>query len=150
MITLQQQTKKNKMSLTTSFDKLFDDFDLIWRPRWPSTQFMDEEFKRIRCDVKEDNDKFTVAAELPGMNKEDIKITFNNGALDIRGEFKREKEEKDEVRHVVERRYGKVSRRIGLPSNVDASQISAEYKDGVLYVNIPKTEKSKSVDVKIN
>jgi HSP20 family protein len=140
------------MSLTSfkEFDKLFDDFDFFMRPRRPRSQIAKRDFKGILCDIKETPDKYMISAELPGMKKEDIKLSLHNGVLDISGEHKLEKEEKDEVHHLIERSYGKFSRRIQLDENIDPSKVSAEYKDGVLYVNIPKSEKAKPIDVKIN
>lgn len=140
------------MSLTSfkEFDKLFEDFDFFMRPRWPIKSTSRRDYKEILCDVKETPDKFLVSAELPGIRKDQIKLSLHEGVLEISGEHKQEKEEKDEVHHLVERSYGKFSRRIQLPDAVDPSKVHAEYKDGVLYVNIPKSEKAKPVDVKIN
>ena len=100
-------------------------------------------------DVTETDDEYTLKAELPGMSKDDIQITFKDGVLTLEGERKKETESKDVNYHRLERAYGKFCRSFELPSEVVADKISAEYKDGVLIVHLPKTEESKSKQIKI-
>ena len=76
-------------------------------------------------DITEDDDHYTVTAELPGAKKEDVTVELHEGMLTIRGEKKSEREEKDEQRRHVERRFGSFSRSFSLPANADADAIKA-------------------------
>jgi HSP20 family protein len=102
-------------------------------------------------DIVEDKDSYIVKAEIPGMKKEDIKVTVRDNILTISGERSSETEEKEKTYHRIERSYGRFSRTIALPSTVDASKIKAAYKDGVLQITLPKPEsaKPKQIDVEI-
>ncbi len=102
-------------------------------------------------DVEETEDEFNITAELPGMKKEDIKITFQDNILTISGEKKMEEKREDKNFHRMERTFGKFSRSIGIPAGVKLDKIEAEYKNGVLYVHIPKAEeaKPKKIDIKL-
>jgi HSP20 family protein len=102
-------------------------------------------------DVSEDDKRYTVKAELPEMKREDIKVSLDNGVLSISGERKFEKEEKDKKYHRVERAYGSFLRSFTLPDDADASQVDAQYRDGMLTVNVGKSEKAKprAIDVKV-
>ena len=102
-------------------------------------------------DITEDDKEYVVKAEIPEMKKEDIKINVHDDVLTVSGERKYEKEEKGKKFHRVERAYGSFMRSFALPENADGSKISAEYKDGVLKVHLPKSEqaKKKAIEVKI-
>ena len=102
-------------------------------------------------DIYQDADKEVVLkAELPDMVREDIDITVDNGTLTIRGEKKFTGEVKEEQFHRVERRYGSFSRSFSLPQTVDATRVSAEYKNGVLTVRLPLREEAKPRQIKVN
>jgi HSP20 family protein len=102
-------------------------------------------------DISEDDKEFVVKAEVPEMKKEDIKINVHDDVLTLSGERKYEKEEKGKKYHRVERAYGSFLRSFTLPENADGTKVSAEYKDGVLKVRLPKSEnaKPKAIEVKI-
>ena len=100
-------------------------------------------------DVTEDEHHVTVAVELPGLKKEDVRIQFENGVLTISGEKKVEKETKDKSWHRMERRYGSVYRAIALPSGVQSENADATFSDGVLTVRLPKREDMKPRTLKI-
>jgi HSP20 family protein len=102
-------------------------------------------------DISEDDKEYVVKAEIPEMKKEDIKINVHDDVLTVSGERKYEKEEKGKKYHRVERAYGSFMRNFALPENADGSKISADYKDGVLKVHLPKSEhaKKKAIEVKI-
>jgi HSP20 family protein len=89
-------------------------------------------------------------AELPDMTREAIDITVDNGTLTIRGEKRLSDEVKEEQFHRIERRYGTFSRAFSLPQSVDASRVSAEYKNGVLTVRLPMREEAKPRQVKVD
>ena len=102
-------------------------------------------------DIYQDADKEVVLkAELPDMVREDIDITVDNGTLTIKGEKKFSADVKEEQFHRVERRYGSFSRSFSLPQTVDATRVSAEYKNGVLTVRLPLREEAKPRQVKVN
>jgi len=103
-------------------------------------------------DIAETPEAFEIKAELPDVKKEDVRVTVEEGQLRISGERKQEKEERGKKYHRVERSYGSFMRSFSLPENVDDSKLSAEYKDGVLNVRLPKTEKAKpkAIAVKVS
>jgi len=102
-------------------------------------------------DIAEHDDQFVVKVELPGVNKDDVKITLENNILTIRGEKKQEKETKKENYHRVERSYGSFQRSFTLPTTVKSDKINAVYKDGILQIELPKAEeaKPKQIEVKV-
>ena len=103
-------------------------------------------------DITEDTKEYTIKAELPGLTKENVKVTVEDGVLEIAGERKQEKEEKDKKHHRIESSYGSFRRSFTLPPGSSGEKVSAEFKDGVLKVHLPKdqTAKPKSVEVKID
>jgi len=103
-------------------------------------------------DVYEDKDNFVVHTELPGLKREDIEVTLEDGGLVISGERKaEEKRNEGEIRR-QERFYGKFQRALTLPAPVAADKVKAQYKDGVLTVTVPKAEEAKprKIDVTVN
>jgi HSP20 family protein len=100
-------------------------------------------------DIAEDADRIVVTAEVPGMKQEDIEINFDGGLLTIRGARKFEKEDNERTYHRLERAYGSFVRTFTLPRTVDADKITANYKDGVLDVVIPKKEEAKPKQIRI-
>jgi HSP20 family protein len=103
-------------------------------------------------DITEDDKEYLVKAELPEMKKEEIKINVHEDVLSISGERKYEKEEKGKKYHRVERAYGSFVRSFTLPEDADGSKINAEYKDGVLKIHLPKSEKAKpkAIEVRVS
>src|SRR5438045_6945211 len=104
------------------------------------------------ADITEDDREYVIKAELPELKKEDVKVTVENGVLTISGERKFEKEEKNKKYHRVERSYGSFVRSFALPDLADANKVKAEFKDGMLTVHVPKSEraKAKQVEVKVS
>ena len=101
-------------------------------------------------DMIEDKDKVMVNVDLPGMKKEDIKVSVQDNTLTIKGERKAEKEEKDKNYHRVERLYGTFCRSFSLPGKVDGQKIKANYKNGVLSIDLPKAEEVKPKEIPID
>jgi len=121
---------RNLVSLPREINRFFNHLgldvlstDTVWSPA---------------VDITETEDGYEVKAEIPGMNKDEIKINYENDMLTLYGERNHEKEEKNKNFHRIERRYGKFQRSFYLPNHVKAEGIKANYKDGVLTVNIPK------------
>lgn len=100
-------------------------------------------------DLTETDEEFCLTAEFPGMSADDIDVEVEENDLVLRGEKGMEKEEEGEDYHVTERSYGEFYRRFSLPSSVDAEKISAEMKDGVLTVRLPKTEQKAGRKIEI-
>jgi HSP20 family protein len=103
-------------------------------------------------DVYEDKDNVYVRAELPGMRKEDIDLSFHNGSLSISGERKGEEKLNGAEVYRSERFFGRFQRTITLPTLVASDKIKATYKDGILNVTLPKAEeaKPKHIDVAVS
>jgi len=101
-------------------------------------------------DVIEDQDSVVVKAEMPGMKKDDVKISVQDNVLTLKGEKKQEKEEKEADCHRIERSYGSFCRSFQLPTAVRTDKIKASYKDGVLSITLPKTEEVKPKEIPIS
>jgi HSP20 family protein len=101
-------------------------------------------------DIIEDDKEYIIKTDLPEVKKDDVKVTVENGVLTIVGERKLDKEENKKY-HRVERAYGRFVRTFVVPEGVDAGKVSAEFKDGVLYVHLPKSEKPtpKQIEIKV-
>lgn len=103
-------------------------------------------------DVSETDDAYKVRAELPGVDKEDLDVSINDGVLTISAESKFEHNEEKDGRVIrQERRYGKYARSMRLADNVDEDKVKAEYKDGILVLDLPKAEvvKPKKIEVAV-
>lgn len=102
-------------------------------------------------DIQETETEYLVNAELPEVRKEDVKVTVENGVLTVQGERKQEKEEKGKRFHRIERSYGTFLRTFTVPLDAEESKVAADFKDGILRVHLPKTEKPrpKAIEVKV-
>jgi HSP20 family protein len=102
-------------------------------------------------DVSETDGEYQIKAEIPDVKKEDVRVTLEDGVLTIQGERKQEKEEKGRKYHRVERSYGSFVRSFTLPDLVDEEKVKAEFKDGVLNLQLPKSQKAKpkAIEVKV-
>lgn len=103
-------------------------------------------------DVNETKDTVQVRAEIPGLDKNQISIDVQNNYLILSGEKKHENEKKENNYHWRECSFGKFTRRVVLPSEIDSNKASAEYKNGVLNITLPKVENKnrKHIEVKVN
>ena len=102
-----------------------------------------------RVDTAEDNKNIYITAELPGMAKDDVKVTLSDNVLTIQGKKERKTEETKKNFHRVERSFGSFARAFRLPATVDAEKITASYEDGVLKLEMPKREESKARRIQI-
>lgn len=100
-------------------------------------------------DITEDDKEYVVKAEIPEMKGEDIKINVHEDVLTVSGERTYEKEDKGKKYHRVERAYGSFMRNFTLPEDADGTKVNAEYKDGVLKVHVPKSEKMKPKAIEV-
>ena len=102
-------------------------------------------------DISETEDEYLIKADLPEVKREDVKITVQERILTIQGERAQEREERGKRYHRVERTYGNFARSFTLPDYVDDTKVTAEFKDGVLKLHLPKSEKAKpkAIEVKV-
>ncbi|MCL7942708.1 Hsp20/alpha crystallin family protein [Marinobacter sp. ATCH36] len=101
-------------------------------------------------DIKETPEAFNIEAELPGMSKDDVKVTVHDGVLTIQGERKHEEETNDKKHHRIERVYGSFLRRFTLPENVDENSIRASFKDGILSLTLTKAEPAEPKAIEVD
>ena len=100
-------------------------------------------------DISETDTEYLIKAELPEVKKEDVKVTVQDGVLMIQGERQQEKEEKGKKFHRVERSYGSFVRTFTLPDYVDDTRVKAEFKEGILTLHLPKSEKAKPKAIEV-
>jgi HSP20 family protein len=100
-------------------------------------------------DICETPESYLVTAELPGLTKDDVNISYEDGILTIRGEKKQEKEEKRKNYHRVERSFGAFERSFRVPSRVLLDKVEAKFKDGVLHLMLPKAEEARPKEIPI-
>ena len=137
---------RDMLNLNGRADRLFNDFfypsrgvlpsrDLDWNPR---------------VDIYEEEDAIVLKAELPGVEKDNIVVDVKDRVLTLKGERSSNSEVKEENYYRRERTFGSFERRFNLPDNVDAEKITADYKDGVLKVDIPKPEETKQRKITVH
>jgi HSP20 family protein len=130
------QDRFNRL-FTQTFPRLFDEGEgsiTAWMPA---------------VDIYETAHDLTLKAELPGIDPKDLDARVEDGTLYLKGERKFEKESKKENYHRIERTYGSFMRSFALPTSVDADKVSAEYKDGILTLTLPKKEEAKAKTIKV-
>ena len=125
-------------------DRLWDRF---FRERPLAKTFFEEWAPSV--DISETGDNLIVKAELPGLEAKDVNVSLSGDLLTIKGEKKKETEEKDEHHHYIERFSGSFERSFRLPVSVEADKVGAEFDKGVLHITLPKTQKTKNKEVKI-
>jgi HSP20 family protein len=136
------------MSMQRDISRMFDSF---FRGGLPEDDALVPSEWIPAVDIAEHENEYSVKLELPGVSKEDVKITMQNNVLSVRGEKKQEKESKGSSFHRVERSYGAFRRNFTLPSTVKSDRIDASYADGILTISLPKAEeaKPKQIEVKV-
>ena len=133
------------VTLREDIDSLFNDF---FR-RVPVEKFTKENLWFPALDIEETKDDIKISAELPGLKKDEIKLTISNGQLVLQGERKLEKEEKDKTYHRIERRYGSFRRTVSLPTEAETDKVKAIYEKGILNITLPKSKKAKPKEIGI-
>jgi HSP20 family protein len=134
------------------FEDMRGEMARLWgqRPLIPRSTFrMGEGIWAPRMDVFEKNGNVHIKVELPGVNKDAVKVEMDNGDLIIQAERKAEEEVREEDYYRMERTYGSFYRRVAIPFEVKAEQIKASYTDGVLEVEVPKPAKAVPAPMKI-
>jgi HSP20 family protein len=132
------------------FQDLFDDLFKGFLVRPVMGEGGQPQIARMKIEVAENKDAFTVKAEVPGVKKEDIQISIDGDQVSITAEVKQEKEVKEGERVVhSERYYGKVARAFRLGHEIDEATSSAKYSDGVLELTLPKKAAAKSKQISV-
>jgi HSP20 family protein len=143
---------RDLLNFEREFDRLFNQYD---RRFGIEDDRRNEELENaVWCplaDIYEDNDSFRLMMDVPGINKEDVKVSYKDHQLIISGERKQEQDAENYKFHRVERNYGKFYRSFDLPEKIDETKIQAEVDRGQLIVTIPKLEeqKEKAVNIKV-
>lgn len=127
----------------------YDDFENFFYDNFPTENFKSNWYPAV--DIEHKEKEYILRADLPGMKKEDIKVTVENSCLTLKGERKTEHEENKYNYHRIERTHGTFQRSFKIPEGLTEKQIKAKYNDGVLELTIPtpKVEEPKQIDVKI-
>jgi HSP20 family protein len=140
------------LNMEREFNKLFNSFGTRFGVN-RDTENGNEEYENAiwspLTDVTEDKDNYSLSLDIPGVPKENVKISYTNGQLVISGERKQEKENKDKNYYRVERSFGRFYRSFNLPQEIKEDQIEASFKDGLLNITIPKAEKVKPKEIEI-
>lgn len=103
-----------------------------------------------RVDIKEEADRFVIAADIPGVDPKDIEINMDSGILSIKGERRTEAKQESERYSRIERSHGLFYRRFALPDSADPEGVSASGKHGVLEISIPKRAETKPRRIEVN
>jgi len=131
--------------LQDRMNRMFDDAGRTWRTDEPAATTT----WSPAVDIFETEGEIVVKAELPGMERKDIVLNLESNVLTVRGERRFAKETKDDNYHRIERSYGTFSRSFSIPATVDAEEIRADYRDGVLKIVLPKKEQAKPKQIRI-
>ena len=137
---------RDLISIQDEINRLFDDFfeRPVTRPEWTEATW-------CPCvDMSETKDNVIIKTEIPGISKDDVKVSVQDNVLTLSGEKKQEKEEKDANYHRIERNHGSFSRSFTLPASVKPDKVKATYKDGVLNITLPKSEEVKPKEIPIS
>ena len=122
-------------------------------PLWRKMDFspFDEESWSPRVDISETDDQVMIKAEMPGVKRDEVKVSVEDNTLIIHGERKEEKKEEGRRFHRLECRYGSFERRFSLPTNVDQKNIDASFENGILTLKLVKTEAAarQQIEVKV-
>ena len=131
-------------TLRKEMDQLFDS---MWREDVPESALSGSWTPKL--DLSETKDQIVVRAEVPGLDPADLRVEYRDGLLTLRGEKKREQEQKNERFYRMERSYGAFVRSIRLPAPADAKKVTASFKQGILVVTLPKSPEAVGTSVPI-
>jgi HSP20 family protein len=102
-----------------------------------------------KLDLSETKDAYMIKAEIPGVEQKDLSVSLQDQTLTIKGEKHKEKEEKDEKYHRIERSWGEFTRSIMLPGAAETEKVDATFKNGVLTITLPKTQAAKGTTIPV-
>lgn len=142
---------RDLLNVEREFNRLFRSFEN--RFGLSSRRDIEEEYENALwtplADISEDKNNYTIQLDLPGVKKEDLKLSCSDGNISISGERKEEKVSDTTKYHRVERNYGKYFRTFSLPQNIQQDKINAEFKDGQLKITIPKKDEARPKEIEI-
>jgi len=132
------------LNLRRTVDRLFDNTS-------PDREWTQSTIWGLAVDVVENKDDFIVKASIPGINPDDLDISYADDTLTIKGEIKSDNEVKENQYHLRERRFGSFARSISLPTKINGDAIEASYQNGVITLRLPKAEevKPKRIAIKV-
>ena len=135
---------REMMTLREAMDRLFD--DAFTRP----INLRDGGWSAPAVDMYQTDDEVVVKVALPGFKADEVQINVTGDVLSLRGELKREQEEKDKAWHIREHRWSSFERSVALPTQVQADRANADFENGILTITLPKAEevKPKTISVK--
>jgi len=138
-------------AMRADLDRVFDRFERGWPalsglglPRFGETGGL-----AAKLDVREEENRIVIEADLPGVAEKDVAVTFADGVLTIKGERKDEREEKKDNYHIAERSFGRFERSLRLPDGIDENAIEANFDQGVLKVVAPKRPEALKAEKRI-
>jgi HSP20 family protein len=134
-------------TLRHQMNHLFDD---VFRPVVRDDEKLSEWSRYPTVDIYDNDESIMITAELPGMDKKDIVIDVKDGVLTLKGERAFDNEVKNEKYYCRERSFGKFERIFRIPAEADPETISADYKNGILKINIPKPEEQKPKQIAVH
>ena len=137
------------------FGSFFNEMENLFEDFWGSNFLADVEGSSRRCsvDISENEDKFIVEAELPGIDEENLEVKLDQDILTISAQREEKDEEKDEEKNYYRKeiRKGRFERRFRLPDNIDQDEIKANLQNGMLKITLPKSEEAKTVkNIEVN
>lgn len=138
---------RNMFGFRPSMNSLLDDFFLPMRKVDDEKSFWSWNPK---VDIYDEDNHIVVKAELPGVDKNDIVVDIKDRVLTLKGERSTDNEVKEDDYYRKERSYGRFERRFALPGDVNTDDIKAEYKDGLLKIDIPKPEQDKPKQITVH
>ncbi len=136
---------RNFINIKNEIDRIYDE---MFANRTDESESMGKVVPPVNID--ENKNEFIISAELPGMDKKEVNITFLDGTLSLSGEKRRTKKENLKNSHRSEREFGSFSRSFAIPGQIDENKIEASFDKGVLTVRLPKAEAAKEREIKIN
>lgn len=136
---------RNVMAFRDEMDRLIDDF---YGKQTPAGEIYEGDWCP-NMDLKESDNEIRASIELPGLSKDDIKVSVQGDLLTVSGEKKTEVADSKENVHRIERSYGYFKRVVTLPTEVESDKVKAEFKDGVLKVTMPKVETKKTREIPV-
>lgn len=144
--------KPDRKDIEKMFERFLEDpFRGFMRNRFPEIGELGLSEKVVpKVDMYEKGNMIYVDVEAPGINKDNINISISDGVLNIKGEFKEEEEVNEDDYYYSERSYGSFSRRLALPVEVEEDKVKARFTDGILKIELPKSNKSKPKEIKVD
>lgn len=147
MAMMRWEPRRDLDPVSREMERMMNRMERVFGSMWPMARREEREALGMPewapdVDISEDESAFHIKADLPEVKKEDVKVSLQDSTLTIRGERRREEEKKGERFHRIERSYGSFMRSFTLPEQVDESKIQARFHDGILEIDVPKTEKA--------